>query len=85
MATKSISSSAASVSYSALEPNGFGPGASGAPALLDSGAVVSVHYAGAAAISGVQGMRGLLIPGYGVLARLIIDSLVNAVDARPRL
>ena len=85
VATKSISSSAASVSYSALEPNGLGPGASGAPALLDSGAVVSVHYAGAAAISGVQGMRGLLIPGYGVLARLIIDSLVNAVDARPRL
>jgi hypothetical protein len=84
VATARISSSAASVNYTAMEPNGFGPGASGAPALLDNGSVVTVHYAGAAALSGLPGMQGRLIPGYGVLARLLIDSLVKAADAKPR-
>ena len=67
-----IGATAASVKYHGSEPYGFGPGASGAPGVVDDGTLLVVHYAGAAAQNAFGGLRARQIPGFGVLATLLI-------------
>jgi hypothetical protein len=70
--SEKIGADAASIRYLGSEPYGFGPGASGAPGVIDAGTLLSVHYAGASAINALGGLRARQIPGFGVRATLLI-------------
>ena len=73
-----IGADAASVRYLGMEPYGFGPGASGAPGVTDAGTLLTVHYAGASAVNALGGLKAREIPGFGVLATLLIPLLAAA-------
>ena len=79
-ACERIGADAASIRYVGSEPYGFGPGASGAPGVTDTGALLSVHYAGASAVNAFGGLKEREIPGFGVLATLL-RPLMAAADA----
>jgi hypothetical protein len=73
-----IGADAASIRYVGSEPYGFGPGASSAPGVTDVGTLLAVHYAGASAVNASGGLKAREIPGFGVLATLLIPLMAAA-------